>query len=183
MKNKKWEIWGLIFLLVAWGADYFLLSKAKENLKKIEFAVINSGIVDNSSKLNFIKYFGQERRDPKLLSLSYRDKLEGIAATTLLLQKSGIQPDIADKNILGEINTLLEFVNSSYKNGTSLEPKDIKRNIRHEIFLFENRVNEYLVKCLQQSNDKYKIWDFIFIGMYIIGTILLIIGKIKEKNT
>jgi len=99
----------LIFLLVAWGADYFLLSKAKENLKKIEFAVINSGIVNNSSKLNFIKYIEQERNSPKLLSLSCRDKLEGIAATTLLLQKSGIQPDIADKNILGEINTLLEL--------------------------------------------------------------------------
>ncbi len=170
-------------LLIAWGADYFILSKAKENLKKIEFAVVNSGIVDNSSKLNFIKYIEQERIEPKLLSLSYRDKLEGIAATTLLLKQSGIKPDSIDSNLLNEINALLRFVNTAYDNGSSLEPKDIQRDIRHEIVVLENRVHKYLTKCLKQSKDKYKIWDIVFVAMYSIGTIFLIIGETKEKNT
>lgn len=181
MQNKKLKAFGLIFLLVAWGADYFLLSKAKENLKKIDFAVINSGITDNNSELNFIKYVSQGRDDPKLLSLSYRNKLEGITATTLLLEKSGIQPDNPDENIMDEVNKLLQFINEAYRNGISLEPKDINRNIRHEIVLVENKMHRYLVKCLKESKNKYKNWDIIFISMYAIGSLLLIIGEFKGK--
>jgi len=180
MKTKQIRIFGLILLLVAWGADYFLLSKSKENLKKIDFAVINSGITNNNSELQFIKYISQQRSDPKLLSLTYRNKLEGIIATTLLLRKSGIEPD---ENVLVQANELLNFVNYAYKNKTSLEPKDIKRNLRHEIVEIEKKSQRYLVKALKESKNRYKTWDIIFIFMYAIGSALLIIGEFKKKNS
>ncbi|MDD5155084.1 MAG: hypothetical protein PHF11_01185 [Candidatus Omnitrophica bacterium] len=159
-----------------------MLSKAKENLSKIDFAVINSKVIDNNSELNFIKYVSQGRNDTKLLNLSCRNKLEGIAATTLLLKKSGIQPDSPDENIMDEANKLLKFVNEAYQNGISLEPKDINRNLRHEIILIEEQMHRYLVKCLKGSKDKYKSWDIIFISMYALGSLLLIIGQFKQRN-
>lgn len=178
VKPNQIKAVGLIFLLFSWGADYFLLSKAKENFKNIEFAVINSGITENNSELQFLKYINQERNDPRLLSLSYRNKLQGIIATTLLLKKSGIAPD---EDFSNQANELLIFVNNAYKNQASLEPKDSQRNILHEIVEIEKKMQKYLVACLTTSRDKYKNWDIAFIGMYALGSLLLIMGEFKEK--
>lgn len=175
--DNKIKAIGLIFLLLAWGADYFWIAKEKGNLESIEFAVINDGIVHGQSDLNFIKYILQDRAEPKLLALSYRNQLEGAAATALLLKKSGIEPDQSDGDVLRDANSLLAFVNNAYENGLSLEPRDVQRNIRLEVVNVEKRVQRYLTKCLVESKNKYQYWDNIFIWIYLIGSILLILGE------
>lgn len=178
---KKTMLWlkviGLFLLLSSWGAENFWKRDAEEKLNQMEFITINSGIVSNSGNLEFLKYVVQNREDPKGLALSYRTQLESVVATATLLKRSGgFVPD----EFIGRTKNLLNLVNEAYINGTSLEPKDINKNIRHEIVALEREGQGYFASFLITSRGWLKFASAAFVWMYILGSLLIICGVVCE---
>ncbi len=165
---------GLAILLIAWGADYFWRSRAQDDLKTIEFITINSGIVENNSELHFIKYLAQDRKDPKLLSLDYRNRLQSLQATCALLGKSGV---VIEGSLQNNIQELYSEVCDAYEKGISLEPRDIGKNIRSDIVNYTTQVQLKTQKHILKSAGRLKIWSRIFAVLYAIGSIIIIINE------
>ncbi len=165
---------GLALLLVAWGADYFWRSKASENLKSLEYIILNQGVTDNRADLQFLKYLMSGRNEPKFLAKYHKISLEGLIGTSGILKRLSVK---VEENVYSlDIIELYEFVRNKDAKNESLDPNDIQRDVQDEIAEHRSILQKAVLLHLERSTGRLKWWGRIFAGFYVVGTSLLIIG-------
>lgn len=176
MKKKAIKITGEVILVLSFLSQTLLFDYYNDKLNDLEKAYSNQSLIDKGAELKELKYFVANFPEDTVTSQNYKALNINMAAQKVaqaqliaIIGSGKTEEEKLDlSNLLlqkaGTVNTFKEYMEFiDFINKNSLQAADIITNI-------------------ESLNSRKKLWRFIFISFYLIGTIFLVYSIRYEKE-